>query len=190
LAANAMQMGTGESTYPVMAGFKWFKSYWVAIASPVTSNEILGGQILWALARVLHVSVVYAAVMTAFGAVTAGGAAAALVPAMFTGAAFIPPVMWYTATLRTEIGLANLFRFGILPLVLFSGTFFPISQLPDVLQPLAYLTPLWHGVDWARAWALGTSPTWPWWTHAAVLVGFSIVGFVGASRAFERKLVV
>ena len=51
--------------------------------------------------------------------------------------------------------LVAIFRFGLVPLFLFSGTFFPISQLPDWLEPLAWVTPLWHGVELCRGLATG-----------------------------------
>ena len=50
-----------------------------------------------------------------------------------------------------------IFRFGMIPLFLFSGTFFPVTQLPAWIRPLAYATPLWHGVALCRALSLGTA---------------------------------
>ena len=65
------------------------------------------------------------------------------------------PIFAFAATRETDSGFALLFRFGIMPMFLFSGTFFPVSQLPDWLEPVAWLTPLWHGVDLCRDLALG-----------------------------------
>ena len=67
--------------------------------------------------------------------------------AVLTGVAFAAPIAAFTATQRTPDRFAALFRFGITPLFLFSGTFFPIESLPSFLQPVAWLSPLWHGVD-------------------------------------------
>jgi lipooligosaccharide transport system permease protein len=189
LAATAMQTAAGESSFPVMAGIKWVKSYEAALATPVTVTNLLAGQVAWAMIRVLQVVVVFALVETAFGAVTLLGGMASIVPALFTGAAFATVITWFTARMENDAMIANLFRFGIVPLFLFSGTFFPISQLPGWLQPLAILTPLWHGVEWARDWALGSEPTWPWWGHAVFLAGVSVVGWVGARRALERRMI-
>ena len=76
---------------------------------------------------------------------------------MLTGLAFAAPICAFSVTLERDSGLTALFRFGIIPLFLFSGTFFPVSQLPAILRPVAYFTPLWHGVDLCRHLSLGTA---------------------------------
>ena len=70
--------------------------------------------------------------------------------------AFATPIAAYSATQKTMNSFNYIFRFGITPLFLFSGTFFPVSQLPSFLQPIAYLTPLYHGVALCRSLGLGT----------------------------------
>lgn len=190
LAATAMQTAAGESSYSVMAGIKWIKTYDAALATPVTVGDLLWGQLGWATIRIAQVVVTFAVVEVAFGAVSPGGAAASVIPAVVTGIAFAAPITWYTATLDNDVGLAYLFRFGIVPLFLFSGTFFPITQLPVWMQPLAYLTPLWHGVEWARTWALGVPSPWPWWAHALVLAAVTGVGVLGARRALQRRMIL
>jgi lipooligosaccharide transport system permease protein len=70
-----------------------------------------------------------------------------------------------------------------MPLFLFSGTFFPIEQLPDFLEPVAFLSPLFHGVELTRAAAgVAGSPHLPWWIHAGVLVALVVGGVVAAVR--------
>jgi lipooligosaccharide transport system permease protein len=189
LVATAMQTSAGESSFPVMAGIKWVKSYEAALATPVSVGDLLAGQLSWTMVRVLQVSLVFALVEVAFGAVTPAGGLAAILPALLTGSAFATIVTWLTVRMKDDAGLANLFRFGIVPLFLFSGTFFPISQLPSWIQPLAVLTPLWHGVEWARAWALGSETTWPWWGHAIFLVAVTGSGWVAAHRALTRRMI-
>jgi lipooligosaccharide transport system permease protein len=188
LVATAMQTAAAESSFPVMAGIKWIKSYEAALATPVSVRDLLAGEVAWVLIRTLQGSVVFAIVVVAFGAVDPVGALASLVPAVLTGAAFATPIIWYTVQLDNDAGLANLFRFGIVPLFLFSGTFFPISQLPDWLEPLAVLTPLWHGVEWARHWAIGAGSDWAWWADALFLMAVAVGGWLGASRALERRM--
>jgi lipooligosaccharide transport system permease protein len=83
-----------------------------------------------------------------------------------------------------------LFRFGIVPMFLFSGTFFPVSQLPDWLEPVAWAVPLWHGVDLCRALALGTPGVGSALVHVGYLVLWAVVGFVVARSTFERRLVL
>jgi lipooligosaccharide transport system permease protein len=189
LAATAMQTAAGESSYPVMAGFKWVKSYDAALATPVAVHDLLAGHVGWAFLRIAQVTVVFAAVEIGFGAVPAAGGIASIVPALVTGLTFTTLITWYTARLDNESGLASLFRFGIMPLFLFSGTFFPVDRLPDWLEPLAVVTPLWHGVEWARSLALGSASPWPWWGHATFLLVVAAIGWVGAHAALRRRMI-
>jgi lipooligosaccharide transport system permease protein len=110
------------------------------------------------------------------------------VPAVVTGLAFCANVSALTARLKNEQGLTAMFRFGVMPLFLFSGTFFPVSGLPDPIQPLVQVVPLWHGVELTRAVAVGTDPAGPWVLHAAVVVGFLLGGVVLAAASFDRRL--
>ncbi len=103
--------------------------------------------------------------------------------------AFAAPVAAYSARLENDYGLSSLFRFGIVPMFLFSGTFFPITQLPGWMQPIAYVTPLWHGVELTRAVALSLSPRFPAVVHAAYLGLWVLAGSVAAARSFRRRLV-
>jgi lipooligosaccharide transport system permease protein len=86
-----------------------------------------------------------------------------------------------------------LFRFGIIPLFLFSGTFFPISQLPQPLQVVAYLTPLFHGVELVRKIALPNADssivtTLPAWMDVAYLTVMAAAGTFLAARWLGKRL--
>jgi lipooligosaccharide transport system permease protein len=98
--------------------------------------------------------------------------------------------MAYTARLKRETGLANMFRFAIVPLFLFSGTFFPIEQLPDAVEPLAYATPLYHGVSLCRGLALGLDFGVPPVVSIAYLVVLMLAGGALAVRFMRRRLVL
>jgi lipooligosaccharide transport system permease protein len=134
--------------------------------------------------------VVYAAIMTAFGATSPLEGLLAVPPAVLTGAAFAAAVTAYTARLKDETGLSTLFRFGIVPLFLFSGTFFPVAQLPDWIEWLAYATPLFHGVSLCRGLALGI----PFEAHPAISVAYLLAWVVAgawlALRFMRRRLVL
>jgi lipooligosaccharide transport system permease protein len=110
---------------------------------------------------------------------------------VLTGLAFATPMMAFTATQRTPDKFATLFRFGVTPLFLFSGTFFPIESLPSFLQPIAWLSPLWHGVDLSRALMLGTVTEAPLLAliHTLVLVTITVIGIAVALRTVEARLV-
>jgi lipooligosaccharide transport system permease protein len=78
----------------------------------------------------------------------------------------------------------------VIPLFLFSGTFFPISQLPLALQYLAYVTPLYHGVALCRDLTLGQVHLWVDLGHAAYLALWVGVGYAAGRRTFAKRLVV
>jgi lipooligosaccharide transport system permease protein len=81
-----------------------------------------------------------------------------------------------------------LFRFGIIPLFLFSGTFFPITQLPAYIRPLAYITPLWHGVALCRTLSLGTAQLGESAVHVGYLVAVTALGIIVGNRTYVRRL--
>jgi lipooligosaccharide transport system permease protein len=87
-------------------------------------------------------------------------------------------------------GFAMLFRFGMIPMFLFSGTFFPVTQLPAWIRPLAYLTPLWHGVALCRALSLGTATLPAALGHVAYLVAVTLAGWYAGTRTYRRRLYV
>ncbi|TVP73407.1 MAG: hypothetical protein EA340_02325 [Nitriliruptor sp.] len=84
--------------------------------------------------------------------------------------------------------LAGLNRFVIVPLFLFSGTFFPVEQLPPVAGTIARVLPLWHGVELTRALALGTAPALAWPVHLGVVVALLVAGILAGSVTFDRRL--
>jgi len=190
LAATAMQTAAGDASHPVMAGIKWRKTYHATLSTPIGVQDLVLGHLGWVTIRVTFVSVVYAAIMTAFGATSALQGLLAVPPAVLTGLAFAAVIIAYTARLKNETGLTNLFRFGIVPLFLFSGTFFPISQLPDFIEPLAYATPLFHGVSLCRGLALGIGFETPWAVSISYLVAWAGVGAWLAIRYMRRRLVI
>lgn len=188
LVAAAMQTGAGDGSWPVMAGIKWTKTYHATLATPIRVQDLVVGHVGWVGIRVTFVSVVFVLVMAAFGAVPVGAGLLAVVPAVLTGLAFTAPVTAYAAWLERDTGLSNLFRFGIVPMFLFSGTFFPITQLPGWMQPLAYVVPLWHGVELARGISLGLPTTFSPVIHVAYLVVWIVVGTLAGIRLFRRRL--
>ncbi|MCP3997956.1 MAG: ABC transporter permease [bacterium] len=188
LAAATMMTAAGESLYPVMAGMKWNKTYHDALATPVSIRDLAVGHFIWVTFRILFTAVVFTGVMVAFGTINAATALLVIPPAVLGGLAFAGPVSAYAAQLENETGLSSIFRFVITPLFLFSGIFYPIDQLPDWMEPIAYVTPLWHAVETTRSLALGIDTAWPPLAHYAVLVAFLAVGAYVANRLFHRRL--
>ncbi len=189
LAASAMQTAAFESSFPVMAGIKWLKTYHAQLATPLGVADVALGQLAWIGLRLCLSSSIFTAVIAAFGAADSVLVVAAMPVAVLTGLAFAAPIAAFTASLDNEAGLSALLRFGIIPLFLFSGTFFPIGQLPDALEPLAYLSPLWHGVELCRALALGEPELVAALVHVAYLGLWAGVGAVLAVWRFRARLV-
>jgi len=190
LAAAAMMTAAGESMYPVMGGMKWNKSYYAALSTPLSVRSLVVGHFGWVFVRILFTSVVFAGVMVAFGTIDPGSALIVIPAAVMGGLAFAGPITAYAAQLDNETGLPSVFRFVITPLFLFSGTFFPVEDLPGWMQPAAYFSPLWHSVDIARSIAIDRPPALPIPLHYAVLAAFLVVGAIAADRFFHRRLIV
>lgn len=190
LAATLMQTASFESAFPVIGGFNWQRRYHAMHASPLTPGAIALGHLLWVAARLTIVGTAFTIVMTVFGAAASPLVALAIPAAVLTGLAFAGPLTAVMATQRNPDKFFYFFRFGVTPMFLFSGTFFPIEQLPTFLQPLAWATPLWHGVDLCRALALGTAGEAPLLmaVHVAFLATFAGVGAVLAVDQYRKRL--
>ena len=108
-------------------------------------------------------------------------------PSLLTGLAFATPAAAWAVTVRQPRHINTVFRFVILPLYMFSGTFFAIAQLPGWLRPLVYASPLWHGIDLCRSSAsvrhLARSAL-----HVAYLLLFFVGGLVIARRTYRQRL--
>ena len=189
LASTAMQTAAGESTFPVMAGLVWVKSFHGMTATPIQPSDVVIGKLTYIGLRILLVVTVFFLVTVLFGAIAGPGAVLAIPAALLTGLAFAAPIAAYSATQRDANGFNALFRFGVIPLFLFSGTFFPIEQLPDLLQVVARLTPLWHGVDLCRSLALGTAEPDQTAIHVVYLGTTAAGGVAAALVTFRRRLV-
>jgi lipooligosaccharide transport system permease protein len=190
LAATAMQIGAGEATWPVLGSIKWWKRYHAMLATPLRVRDVMLGHVAWMLTRVTVVCAVYFAVMAAFGTVPHASSVLALPAAVLTGMAFAAPIAAFAATTESDTGFTTLFRFGIVPMFLFSGTFFPVRQLPIALQPVAWVTPLWHGVDLCRSLDLGTATAWLTAVHVCYLSALVVGGLAMAERCYDRRLSV
>lgn len=191
LVAGAMQLAVAESSYPVLSGFKWQKDFLAVIATPITPAQLLGATLIWVGSRLLLAGVAYLAVAACFGALTTPAVLLALPVALLLGLACGAPVMALAATVRNDGNAFNaLFRFVVMPMTLFAGTFFPVGSLPAVIQPLAWLTPLWHGTALARAATFG-GMAWPAVLgHLAYLLVLFTVGVLLARWRFTKRLVV
>jgi lipooligosaccharide transport system permease protein len=189
LAAAAMQTAAMESSWPVMAAVKWLKTYDAMLATPLRVRDVLAGHLTWITMRVSMGAAVFIVVMALFGTIKSVQGVFLLPTAVLTGLAFAAPIVAFSVTLERDSGLTALFRFGIIPMFLFSGTFFPVEQLPAALQPLAYITPLWHGVDLCRDLSLGAASFLGSLGHVAYLSAWTVAGALIANVTYRRRLV-
>jgi lipooligosaccharide transport system permease protein len=190
LAAQAMQLGFGEASWPVMAGIKWIKNYYAMLATPIGPGDIAVGLISWIGVRLFLASAIFTLVMVVFGVGHGLGLVLAIPAAVLTGLAYAAPGAAYTATLKDETGLSSIMRFVIVPMFLFSGTFFPISQLPSWMEPVAYVIPLWHGVALCRSLTLGTATLAGSAVHVGYLALWVVAGTYAATRTFRKRMIV
>jgi lipooligosaccharide transport system permease protein len=189
MAATAMQTAMGESLYPVFSAVKWQQTYQAAAATPLKPGDIFRGHLLFTTMRLVMNMVVFVAIMSLFGAVRSAWVVAAVPVAVLTGLAFATPLDAFAVSQKkNDQAFAVIFRFGMIPLFLFSGTFFPVTQLPGWIRPLAYATPLWHGVALCRALSLGTADLVGSLGHIAYLTAIAGLGLIAGERAYRRRL--
>jgi lipooligosaccharide transport system permease protein len=190
LAVHAMNTGMSSALYPVFAGTRWNAIYIAARATMLRPADIFRGHLLFMGLRIAMNSVCFIACMAALGLIASPWGVLLLPAAMLTGLAFAAPIAAWTVTLKHEVVMNYPIRFGAIPLMLFSGTFFPISQLPAWVRPLAYVTPLWHGVALCRGLSLGDIDLGAAAIHVGYLVALIAVGLWAAGRTYTRRLYV
>ncbi|MEP6638977.1 MAG: ABC transporter permease [Chloroflexota bacterium] len=191
LAATAMQSASFEATFPIMGGLVWQKTFHAMYATPISPRDIALGNLAWIVARLTLITTIFTIVIVLFGAAESPLIVLAIPAAVLTGMAFAGPIAAFSATQKNPNKFAAIFRFGITPLFLFSGTFFPIASLPAALQALAWLTPLFHGVALARGLSLGTIVNDPGAAliHVAYLATLAVLGALLTIRTIERRLI-
>jgi len=191
MAATAMQIGFNDSLFPVMSAFKWGKQYVAMIATPASARDIVLGQVAWIATRLLIVASSYFVVLCLFGLIHSATAVLAIPFAALTGCAFVTPTVAFVATQQNDNALTPIYRMVIVPLFLFSGAFFPVSELPGWLATLARLSPLYQGVALCRDSTLyGLNSPIEAFGHIAYLGGITVIGLVVASRTYSSRLVV
>lgn len=191
LASAALQIAMGEASYTTYSRFKWSRVWWGIVSVPVTPAQIADAQNLFIATRLAVTSTMYYLVLLIFGA--AGGPAGVLMipAALLCAMACASLVVALSAKMEDEGGRFNLlFRFGVIPMTLFSASFFPIDRLPWAVRWLAVISPLWHGNELARDAALGIGTPWGITGHLAYLLVLLVAGLWLSRRYFHRRLIV
>lgn len=188
LVSSAMQIGVEESTWPVYGATNWGRAYMAMLTTPLRVADVFYGHLAFMVARLATTTAIFLSVIAAFGAIRSPEALAAWPIGILVGMSFATPVAALSITRRNDAAFSILNRLVVVPLFLFSGSFFPITQLPRFLQFVALATPLYHGVALARAATLGHLASPVMLVHVAYLVALFAVGLVVARRNFERRL--
>ncbi|HYH77512.1 MAG TPA: ABC transporter permease, partial [Arthrobacter sp.] len=156
LVSAAVMTAANEFTFPVMGGFKWRRTYYGPHASPLTPQQIAAGHIIAVTLRLLLQSAIYFAAVALFGAAPSGWGWAGIFVATLAGLSFGLPLMAYSASIREDKGqFALVMRFIVMPLFLFSGTFFPLDTLPLAVRWIGWISPIWHGTELGRVFSYG-----------------------------------
>lgn len=189
LPTGAVQTAAGECTFPILSGFEWSKVFHRFASSPITPGQLVLGELMWVGSLLVVSGSAFVAVALAVGAVTGPGILLSLVFGVLTGLAFGAPLIAFAAVVNQTGNAFNfVFRFVVVPMSLFAGTFFPITQLPAWVRPVAWITPLWHGTELARAAELGGLRWGSALLHIGFLVALLVAGALLATWRFRLRL--
>ena len=190
LATAAIQGAIDESVFPTLEGFKWNKTFFSMNATPLSGNHIAMGVFFNSLIRVTFTAVMYWLVMLAFGVLESPRAWLAIFTAIMAGAAFGALMQALAGLLENEnIFFTVLNRFVIMPLFLFSGTFYPLTNMPIYLQWVGWISPLWHATEVGRWLTYDHEISSPMlYVHFIFLNSLLVIGLIASRRIFTRRL--
>jgi lipooligosaccharide transport system permease protein len=189
MAATVMLQASYESLWPVLGGVKWQKTFHAAVTTPIESRELFGGRVLWVCLRGAFAATAFLVVAAILGGVPSPWGVLAVPAAVLGAAVFAAWLSGWAVMQESDVPFAVLTRVGLFPLFMFSGTFFPTSRLPDWLEPLTWLSPLWHTVELCRAATTGSSPSaGTVLGHVVFLVALLAAGWWWGGRRFAKAL--
>jgi lipooligosaccharide transport system permease protein len=190
LANSAMAAVMDETVFPTIEGFKWRKLFFAQNATPITGRQIALGVYLSALCRAFFSVSIYYVLLIAFNVVEFGSSILLILVAVLGGGAFGAIVLFAAAKIEKDDQFFNILgRLVIMPMFLFSGTFFPLSSMPIYLQPIGWVSPLWHATELGRetAFDYGLSNLMVF-IHITFLSILVILGLTLSMRQFEKRL--
>ena len=190
LASGALMTASVEFSYPVMGGFQWQRTYYAAQATPLSPAQIALGHLAAVSLRFVFQAAVFLLVMLAFGVVSSPWAWVQVLTATLGGLAVGAPIMAFAASLKEDKGqFATLQRLVVMPLFLFSATFYPLEALPVWLRWIGWLSPQWHAAQLGRVLSYGMAePVWLTVAHVAFLLALALGGAWLAVRIYTRRL--
>lgn len=190
LANSAIAAVMDECVFPTLAGFKWRKTFFAQNATPITGPQIAVGVYLAAICRAIFSVTAYYILLLLFNVVDFGWSIILIPTAVFGGGSFGAVILYIAAKIEKDDQFFNILgRLVIMPMFLFSGTFFPLSAMPIYLQPIGWISPLWHVTELGREVAFDYGVGWQMLlVHITYLATLIIVGITLARRQFERRL--
>lgn len=186
MAASAMNGSVFDATFGFFLKFKWGHTFEAMLATPLGVFDVAAGELTWCLMRGTTYSGAFLVIMWALGMVSSPWAVLALPVAMLIGFAFAGAGMAATTWMRSFVDFDKI-NVALIPLFLFSATFFPLSRYPGPLQAVVQWTPLYQGVELIRSLALG-DVRWTLLVHVVYLVMMGTVGLRITSRRLGRLL--
>ncbi|MEO6084055.1 MAG: ABC transporter permease [Umezawaea sp.] len=181
LAASAMNGAVFDATYNVFFKFKYSKLYDAMLATPMGPLDIAIGEITWALLRGGMYSAAFLSVMLGMGLISSAWALLALPACLVVSFAFAAVGMAATTYMRSWQDF-DLVQLAVLPLFLFSTTFFPLSVYPPLLQTIVTWTPLYHAIELLRGLTTGVIG----WGMLGNLAYFAVMAGIGVVVAARR----
>ena len=190
LASAAIQGIVDEVTGPVLDGFVWDKSFFAFAATSLNHKQIANGVMVVAVFRGMLTSSFYGAVLLLFGAIPMASFLPLFLVGVFSSVAWAAAVFAATSRLTSSNNVFDVLnRFVMVPMFLFSGTFYPLNLAPAYLQWIGWISPLWHASDMGRALTIGTAlPTWLLIVHIGYFVAMFLVGMNITHRVFKKRL--
>jgi lipooligosaccharide transport system permease protein len=180
LAIAAMTGSLLDTTFNFFVKMKYSHTYDAVLASPLSPRDVAVGEITWALIRGATYSGAFLLTMLAFGDLRSAWSIAALPGAVLIGFGFAGVGLAATTYMRSFVDF-DYVNMAMIPLFLFSATFFPLSRYPAGLQAVIRFTPLYQGVVLERSLVLGDLH-WTLLIHAAYLVAMGLLGVRVASK--------
>ncbi|WP_156757769.1 ABC transporter permease [Actinokineospora pegani] len=186
LAASAMNGAVYDSTFNIFFKFKYAKVYDAVLATPLGPLDVAIGEISWALIRGAGYAAAFLAVMLGIGLISTPWALLALPAAVLVSLAFAAVGMACTTFMRSWQDF-ELVQLALLPMFLFSTTFFPLAVYPAALQVVVQCFPLYHAIEIMRTLTLGT-PDLALAGHLAYFLVMAAIGVVVATRRLGKLL--
>lgn len=186
-AINSMQ---DEVTFPTIQGFIWDKLFYAMKNTPVSSSQIANGIMITAAIRGIFTVIIYELVLLVFGAIPVSSLIPLFLTSLLAALAFAAIMLAVSVRIENDDALfAIIGRFVIAPMFLFSGTFYPLDQMPIYLQWIGWISPLWHSTQLGRFLSYGMPlEVWQFVMHFGLLIALYVIGMALSYPKFESRL--